>query len=1156
MTKKTHLENTPPSSISPDCPLTDNLEKEVKGSVLEESGQTWYRIERTDLMGSFLMSLISDSDHWLFITSSGALTAGRINPDHALLPYYTQDKIEDLSASTGSRTIVRIHQDEGATTYWEPFTEHGKRGACIERHLQKNTTGNHIILEERNKDLGLLIRISWRPSGRFGFVRKVEILNESTKPRRIEVLDGLQNILPPGLAQRFQNEFSILGNAYKQTELVEPAGMGIYHLSSEPTDLASPMEALRANIAWQCGLDKPLYLISEQQLSSFLAGGKLETESECRGKRGSYLTLDGHELKAGGSACWYNCADVDKEPGEIEELLELISSSTELQEEIEADCERTQENLLKMLGQADGLQKSNESSRTMRHTSNTVFNLMRGGALITGYELPVDDVVKTVTRFNKEAGKRLKALLPADEKLHCRDPWSSDHPLCKADGDARRLVREYLPLSFSRRHGDPSRPWNRFSIEIKEDDGSPRFNYQGNWRDIFQNWEALLHSYPEYLEAAIFRFLNATTADGYNPYRLTKEGFEWEELEPGDAWANIGYWGDHQIIYLLRLLEASTRFHPDRLAGLLSEEGCVYAEIPYRIRSYEEILNDPRETIDYDEEWAKRIEARVEQKGSDGKLMHGGEGAIINVSLMEKLLAPLMAKLSNFVPSGGIWMNTQRPEWNDANNALVGYGISVVTLGYVARYLRFLITEFGETLESGEYALSSELGELLTAQINVFTATPGEVSPQERFALMQKLGQSASDFRGSLYDNALSGTKTQVTGKDILEYAKSALAHVELCLRENKREDALWHSYNLIKIEDKAIEVSHLHVMLEGQVSILSAGILDTNESLELLKSLRESELYRADQDSYILYPNKRLPDFLDKNCLSKEDIDAIPLLLKLVWAGNQSLVRKRSKGSYAFSGKLRNKQDVENVLNGLAENPDFSDLVSSDGPAVLELFENTFNHHAFTGRSGTFFAYEGLGSIYWHMVSKLVLAVQELIPMGDQQKATQELIERYRALRDGIGISKNPALYGAIPTDAYSHTPEGAGAQQPGMTGQVKEDLLIRMAELGVYVADGLIGFRTDLLSREELLDHKTEFVLPGLTGGEITEELPAGSLAYSFCQVPVIYLSGQDSSCVSVELGDGTVEELPDMRIPKELSREIFNRTGKVARIRVRFP
>ena len=1155
MTKETQPSKTPPRSIASDRPLTPEMTELVSGSVVEERGDTWYRIERTDLMESFLMSLISDSDHWLFITSTGALTAGRVDPDHALVPYYTQDKIEDMSACTGSRTAIRLEED-GQSICWEPFMDHDSHVNGIERHLQKNATGNYIILEERNKDLGLLVRVSWRPSGQFGFVRKVEILNESTKDQSIEVLDGILNILPPGLTQRFQNEFSILGNAYKQTELHESAGMGIYHLSSEPTDLAAPMEALRANICWQTGREGCTYLVSERQLSTFLKGGQVETESACRGKRGAFIAVTGHELGAGESFSWYNCADVELEAGDIENLLERIAGSEDMVQEIEEDCRRTQEKLISMLGEADGLQKSNDATRSMRHTSNAMFNLMRGGALVTGYELPVEDVIKTVSHFNRAAGQQLKNLLPDGESINCRDPWDKEHPISQADGDIRRLVREYLPLSFSRRHGDPSRPWNKFSIEIKENDGSPRFNYQGNWRDIFQNWEALLQSYPEYLEAAIFRFLNASTADGYNPYRLTKNGFEWEELEPGDAWANIGYWGDHQIIYLLRLLESSTRYHPDRLADLLTEENCVYAEIPYRIRSYEDILKDPRETIDYDDEWAARIESRVEETGSDGKLMHGGDGQVITVSLMEKLLTPLLAKLSNYVPGGGIWMNTQRPEWNDANNALVGYGISVVTLGYVARYLRFIVNEFGDVLESGEFSLSSELSEFLSAQAGVFEATPSDVSPEDRFAMMARLGQSGSRFRQNLYQAALSGEKVRVAGSDILQYAKSALEHAEKSLRENKRDDALWHSYNLIKIGSGAIEVSHLHVMLEGQVSILSAGILDTGESLALLRSLKQSELYRADQDSYILYPNKQLPGFLGKNRLSRDDIDSVPLILKLVWAGNQSLVRKRTKGTYGFNGSIRNKQDLEAVLKALGEDPELAEAVKTDSPAVHELFEKTFNHHAFTGRSGTFFAYEGLGSIYWHMVSKLVLAVQELIPTDSSDPHKEELISFYRALRDGLGINKNPSLYGAIPTDAYSHTPEGTGAQQPGMTGQVKEDILIRLAELGVHVSGGRIGFRTDLLSPEELLEHSGEFSMPTLDGSQLNLNLPAGSMAYSFCQVPVIYLGGQESSSVSVELLDGSTESFADMRIPAGLSREIFNRSGKVARIQVRFP
>ena len=58
--------------------------------------------------------------------------------------------------------------------------------------------------------------------------------------------------------------------------------------------------------------------------------------------------------------------------------------------------------------------------------------------------------------------------------------------------------------------------------------------------------------------------------------------------------------------------------------------------------------------------------------------------------MAEKLFILLLAKPGNYIPEGGIWMNTQRPEWNDANNALAGKGISIVTLVYLRRYISFL----------------------------------------------------------------------------------------------------------------------------------------------------------------------------------------------------------------------------------------------------------------------------------------------------------------------------------------------------------------------------------------------------------------------------------------------------------------------------------
>ena len=83
----------------------------------------------------------------------------------------------------------------------------------------------------------------------------------------------------------------------------------------------------------------------------------------------------------------------------------------------------------------------------------------------------------------------------------------------------------------------------------------------------------------------IFKFLNASTFDGYNPYRVTKDGFDWETIEPDDPWSYIGYWGDHQIIYLLEFLEFCEKAFPGRLSQYFDKDLFVYANVPYRIRA-------------------------------------------------------------------------------------------------------------------------------------------------------------------------------------------------------------------------------------------------------------------------------------------------------------------------------------------------------------------------------------------------------------------------------------------------------------------------------------------------------------------------------------------------------------------------------------------
>ncbi len=345
--------------------------------------------------------------------------------------------------------------------------------------------------------------------------------------------------------------------------------------------------------------------------------------------------------------------------------------------------------------------------------------------------------------------------------------------------------------------------------------------------------------------------------------------------------------------------------------------------------------------------------------------------------------------------------------------------------------------------------------------------------------------------------------------------------------------------------------------MLEGQVAILSSGMLRPEEAVTLLKSLRHSDLYRADQHSYLLYPNRTLPGFLQKNNVTAEQVTGSALVAALTAAGDQRLILLDNAGMYHFNGTFRNADDVSCVLAALAQEPAYIELVAAERTFILDLFETVFNHRSFTGRSGTFFAYEGLGSIYWHMVSKLMLAVQECHAAaavgGADPEVTAALAAAYYDIRQGLGFNKSPQVYGAFPTDPYSHTPAGSGARQPGMTGQVKEEILTRLGELGVTVKQGELHFNPILLRPAEFLREPGHFTYINVQGQQQTAPLPAHSLAFTFCQTPMIY-TRHTTPAIEITYASGRQETLTCTRLDAVTSRHIFERDGQIQQVRVR--
>ena len=268
--------------------LLQQNQTEVSGQYVKIEGEDFYQIANYDQMKDFFISVVSDSNHWMFISTRGGLTAGRINAQSALFPYYTDDKISDGSPYTGSRTIAMVTAGD-KTSLWEPLSEQHAGAYKLTRNLYKNVYGDKLIFEEINHDLGLTFSYAWRTSDKFGFVKTSKLVNNSDQAVSVEILDGIENLIPYGVESDVQNSLSCLVDAYKKNELQADSGVGLYSMSSILVDRAEPSEALSTTAVWSVGLPNSKKLVSSIQLDEFRQGSNIEQETDVRGRRGAYF---------------------------------------------------------------------------------------------------------------------------------------------------------------------------------------------------------------------------------------------------------------------------------------------------------------------------------------------------------------------------------------------------------------------------------------------------------------------------------------------------------------------------------------------------------------------------------------------------------------------------------------------------------------------------------------------------------------------------------------------------------------------------------------------------------------------------------------------------------------------------------------------------
>jgi hypothetical protein len=119
-------------------------------------------------------------------------------------------------------------------------------------------------------------------------------------------------------------------------------------------------------------------------------------------------------------------------------------------------------------------------------------------------------------------------------------------------------------------------------------------------------------------------------------------------------------------------------------------------------------------------------------------------------------------------------------------------------------------------------------------------------------------------------------------------------------------------------------------------------------------------------------------------------------------------------------------------------------------------------------------------------------------------------------------------------------------------MSGVVKEEMLTRFGELGMRVTAGSVRFDTALLRAREFLADAGPFRFLDVDGRWQEIVVPAGGLAFTWCQVPFVYrLDKAGTPTVTVTVENGERSALSAMALPAETARHIFQRSGRIRRI-----
>jgi len=661
---------------------------------------------------------------WVFYVNRGQAISsfGVESKDHPIVEFQPANKAYRETPTTGFRTFLKIRRGERAESC-EPFSSQ----ANAETRRRMFIGMNELELQEEDPSRGLQTNVQYFTlpgESLAALVRTLIVQNTGGEPVQLEILDGLPAVIPYGVNDLFLKQLSRTIEAWMEVFNLEHS-LPFYRVRASIEDKPEVETVERGHFALAfLGNERTPQLLAPIVDPEVIFGQNTSLSAPDAFYARPLAELAGtRQITTGKTPCGFFGAAVSLAPGGSVTLYSLFGHIGSQQA-----LNRAAANWVR----PDFIESKRQQARQLA--------------------IDLTDPIATETASPLFDGYCRQTFL--DNLL--RGGWP-----VMLDGDTPYYV-------YSRKHGDPERDYNAFSLAAEF-----YSHGNGNYRDVNQNRRSDVFFQPRVGAHDICTFVNLIQADGYNPlvvrgstFRLPEDArlellamadppeplarrFE-RSFTPGqllrtltdhdiqlnvapqaflarvirharqefDADFGEGYWVDHWT-YNLDLIESYLAIYPEEKVRLLWDAKNLtfydsFAFVNPRHHKYRLTPEGPRQLAAVTEDPVKEELIASREVAPHQLRTQRGRGEIYRTTLFNKLLTLALVKFATLDPGGmGVEMEAGKPGWYDALNGLPAlFGSSMPETFELKRLLQFLVGAIGERGD-GETVLPVEVARLL-----------------------------------------------------------------------------------------------------------------------------------------------------------------------------------------------------------------------------------------------------------------------------------------------------------------------------------------------------------------------------------------------------------------------------------------------------------